>query len=287
MNSKNKYYLILLLPWILTLLIFWAYPLFHSIILSFSEYKTFSGDTNFVGFENYSLLFSDDAFISSVKNTFIFVFGTVPLTTALAIYFAIKLDNITKFKNMFRSIFFIPSITSLVVISLVFTSLYSGDGYINSLLEMIGAPFPEKGWLLSESAALYSIMAMDVWMSVGYYMILFLASLQTIPKQLFESAEIMGAGKFQQFKSITWLHLRPTLIFVLLVNTIKSFQVFIEIYVMTKGGPLGSTSTIVYYIFDKAFNKIDLIGLASASAVLLFLGLIVFSIIQSRVLKNN
>jgi len=287
MNSKNKYYLILVLPWILTLLIFWAYPLLNSIILSFSEYKTFSGETNFIGLKNYGLLFSDDAFISSVKNTFIFVFGTVPLTTALAIYFAIKLDNIKKLKNMFRSIFFIPSITSLVVVSLVFTSLYSGDGYVNSLLEMIGMPYAEKGWLLEESTALYSIMAMDVWMSVGYYMILFLASLQTIPKQLFESAEIMGAGKFQQFKSITWLHLRPTLIFVLLVNTIKSFQVFIEIYVMTKGGPLGSTSTIVYYIFDKAFNKIDLIGLASASAVLLFLMLIVFSLLQSKILKNN
>ncbi len=276
-----------LLPWILTLLIFWAYPLFHSIILSFSEYKTFSGEITFVGLSNYYSLFSDDAFVQSVQNTFVFVIGTVPTTTALAIYFAIKLDAIAKLKNLFRSIFFIPSITSLVVISLVFTNLYSGDGYINSLLDWAGLPHPERGFLQGEGTALFSIMAMDVWMSVGYYMILFLASLQTIPKQLFESAEIMGANKFHQFRSITWPHLRPTLVFVLLVNTIKSFQVFIEIYVMTRGGPLGSTSTIVYYIFDKAFNKIDLIGVASASAVLLFLILIIFSLSQSRVLKNN
>ena len=268
-------------------MIFWAYPLIYSLILSFSEYKTLSGKISFIGFENYKAILQDKIFLQALKNTAIFTFGTVPITTALALFLAVLINDIPKFKSFYKSAFFLPSVTSLVVISLVFTNLYIKDGYINSLLNMIGLPHPDKGWLLDPGTSLLSIMAMDIWIAAGYYMVLFLSGMQSISKDLYESADLFGASKTRQFFTITLPLLKPTLLFVLVINTIKSFQIFIEIYVMTKGGPLGSTTTLVYLIFDKAFNQMDQVGYASAIAYLLFILLILLSYIQSRVLKED
>lgn len=286
--SEKINILIMLSPWIITFLLFWLYPLINAGYLSLTNYNTLLNSTEYIGLDNYKKILNDEVFWIVLKNTTIFTIGTVPITTALAIILAVMLNSkLTKFQSFFRATYFMPTITSLVVISLIFTNLYSKDGYINLLLKMSGLPYPEKGWLLDTSTSLISIMIMDVWISIGYYMVLVLAGLQTIPKDYYESAKLMGASSLKQFFSITLPLLKPTLIFILVINTIKSFQVFIEIFVMTKGGPLNSTMTIVYYIFQNAFEKSDMMGYASALAFILFFVLLILSYIQIKILKEK
>jgi multiple sugar transport system permease protein len=278
----------LILPWIAVFSIFWLYPLLYAAFLSFSEYQTLSGEHTFIGLDNYIRILSDKIFLISLKNTLVFTLGTVPVTTALALFLAVLLDSkLVKFKNFFRSSFFMPSVTSMVVIALIFTNLYTQDGYINSLMKMLNLTYPERGWLMNQNTALFSIMAMDVWMATGYYMVLFLAGMQTIPKDLYESAILAGANSWQKFIKITLPLVKPTLLFVVVINTIKSFQVFIEIYVMTKGGPLNSTTTLVYHIYNNAFEKTDTMGYASAMAFILFFILMLFSFIQMKILRSK
>lgn len=276
------------MPWVITFVVFWLYPLLWAFVLSLGDYNSLTDTFSFNGFENYSNLLKDDLFLKALGNTAIFTFGTVPITTSLAILFASLLNSkIVRFKEFFRVSYFLPSVTSLVVISLIFTNLYSKDGYINLILSMIGMPSSERGWLLEPSTSLLSIMAMDVWISVGYYMILFLAGMQAIPQDLYDNARLQGANPWQVFWKITLPLLRSTLLFVVVINTIKSFQIFVEIFVMTKGGPLNSTTTLVYLVFTKAFDKTDAMGYASAIAFILFAILIVMSLIQSKILKEK
>ncbi len=291
MNRKivdNLNTTLFLLPWILIFLIFWFYPLISAAYLSLTKYYTLTDTTQFIGFKNYTDIFQDKIFWISLKNTFIFTIGTVPVTTFLAVILAVTLNSKTlKLKSFFRATYFVPTVTSLVVIALIFTNLYSKDGYINFLLNLVGIPQPKKGWLLDTDTSLLSIMIMDVWISVGYYMVLVLAGLQTISDDLYDSAKLMGASAFTQFYRITLPLLKPTLLFIFVINTIKSFQVFIEIFVMTKGGPLNSTMTFVYYIFTNAFEKSDALGYGSALAFILFFILILLSYFQIKVLKTK
>jgi len=287
-TSDKAYTLLFLTPWILTLCFFWLYPLAYSLWLSLNKYNSFTGKTIWVGLDNYLKMFSDDNFLQALGNTLFFTVGTVPITVSLAVIFAALVSaKATRFQSFFRVSYFLPSVTSLVVVALVFTNLYSGNGYINTMLEIIGLPFPGGSWLMNPDTALISIMAMDVWMAIGYYMILFIAGMQSISPDLYDAADLAGAGKIRQFFSITLPMLKSTFAFVIIVNTIKSFQVFIEVLVMTKGGPLGSTSTIVYTIYEEAFMHIGEMGYASAIAYFLFAVLIVFSIVQTRLLKSN
>lgn len=285
-NNLNSW--IFLSPWIISFLFFWLYPLIYSFILSFSEYKTLTNELTLIGFDNYIKLFYDPYFHQALLNTFIFTFGTVPITCFLALVLAVQINDIQgRFQEWLKGTLFIPSVTSLVVISLIFTNLYSGNGYINSLLNLLGMPYPEKGWLLEPSTSLISIMIMDIWLSIGYYMLIFMSYLQTIPKDLYSVAELEGLSKRGQFLKITLPLMKPALTFVVIINTIKSFQVFVEVYVMTKGGPLGSSNTLVYAIFDKAFNQFDQISYSSAIAYMLFFILIILSLIQMKLLKSE
>jgi multiple sugar transport system permease protein len=146
-------------------------------------------------------------------------------------------------------------------------------------------PYPKLGWLQDETTALPAIMLMDIWMSTGYYMILFLAAMQTIPKDYYEVAELYSASSWQKFWKITFPSIRPMLLFVIVLNSIKSFQIFVEIYVMTRGGPLHSTTTLVYLIYENAFVKIDQMGYASAIAFVVFFLLLGLSILQIRLFR--
>ena len=241
-----------------------------------------------VGFANYAAVFRDSLFWKSLGNTAIFTFGTVPVTAALALLLAVLLNSrIVRLKSFFRAAYFMPSVTSLVVISLIFINIYSRDGYVNVLLGLCGLPQSGRGFLLEPSTALAAVMAMDVWISAGYYMMLFLAGLEAIPKDLYESAHLSGASGWQQFSRITLPLLRPTLAFVVVINTIKSFQVFVEIYVMTKGGPLDSTSTVVYLIFKSALDNTESMGYAAALSFVIMAILVFFSLVQLRLLRSS
>ncbi|MBL7988504.1 MAG: sugar ABC transporter permease [Chlorobi bacterium] len=274
-------------PWLLTLGLFWLWPLLYSFYLSFTNYKTLSNEMTWVGLANYSRLLGDDVFWKAFVNTLIFVVGTIPFTTIFALLLAVLLNKNIAWKGFYRSGYFIPSVTSIVVLSLIFTNLYSHDGYINSLLNMAGLPWPKQGWLLNTGTALAAIMAMDVWIAIGYYTVLFLAALQTIPNDLYEAASLDGATQWQQFRTVTLPGLRPMLLFIIVINTIRSFQVFTEVYVMTKGGPLNATTTLVYQVYEHAFERSDMMGYASAVAYVTFLLILAVSLVQFRLLGAN
>jgi multiple sugar transport system permease protein len=278
---KPKNTILFLLPWIIILLLFWFFPLVYSFILSFTQYTVLSGRAEWVGLSNYLRLLKDPDFWTALKNTSFFVFGTIPFTTFFALVLALLVNQKIPLRGFLRAGFFVPSITSLVVISLVFIHLYAKDGYFNFLLNILNLPAPDKGFLFSEKTALLSIMFMDVWIATGYYMLLFLAALQAIPTELYEISDTFGANFFQKFRFVTLPYLRPMFLFVIVINTIKSFQIFIEVFVMTKGGPLNSTLTMVYLVYEEGLYKFNF-GYASAVAYCLLFIIMVFSILQMK-----
>lgn len=284
-NGRLKGWL-LFSPWIITFAVFWLFPLVYSFILSLTNYRLMSSDISWVGFENYIRLFSDVDFVMALRNTAIFVIGTIPFTTIIALSLAMLLNDKFRGRTFFRATYFMPTITSMVVIALIFTNLYARGGYLHLLADMIGLAPPPNGFLLSTKTALASIMAMDIWMASGYYMLLFLGGLQTIPEELYEAAKISGATRWQQFRYVTLPMLKPVMLFVVVINSIKSFQVFVEIFVMTKGGPLNSTLTAVYFVYESGLRKFDF-GYASAAAYILFVIIGIISILQFRFFKTG
>jgi multiple sugar transport system permease protein len=174
----------------------------------------------------------------------------------------------------------------MVVIALIFSNLFARGGYIHLLAQMAGLHPPENGFLLSTKTALPAIMAMDIWMASGYYMLLFLGGLQTIPTELYEAARISGASRWQRFRYITLPMLKPVTLFIIVINSIKSFQVFVEIFVMTKGGPLNATFTGVYFVYETGLRQFDF-GYASAAAYVLFAIIALASVIQFKMLKTG
>ncbi len=271
-------------PWLLTLCVFWLFPLFYSLYLSGTDYSLLRSDYTWIGFANYTNLLSDPAFQSALKNTFVFTLGTIPATQLIAIFLALLVNRQFAGRNFFRSAFFVPSVTSLVVVSLIFTHLFSQQGYVATLAAAIGIDTPPNGYLLNSGTALYAIMVMDVWMAVGYYMLLMLAGLKSIPEELYETAELAGAGAIRKFFTITLPLLRPMIAFCLVVNCIKSFQVFVEIYVMTKGKY--NTSTAVWHIYETGLTRFKF-GEASAAAYILVAIIAVFSIAQFWILRSR
>ncbi len=285
MKRQRLIALLLTSPWYVTFLLFWAFPLVFSFIISLTDYQLLSPDYAWVGFANYRALFSDPDFLHALKNTTIFVAGTIPITTIIALLMALLVHPPLKGRGFFRSGLFLPWITSLVVVALVFTNLYGRGGYVAALGQMVGLTPPENGFLYDNRTALYSIMAMDVWTSVGYYMLIFLAGLQAIPDELYEAAEVAGASRTRQFFSITLPLLRPVAVFVVVINSIKSFQVFIEIFVMTKWK--FETATMVYFLYDTGLSNAFKFGYASAAAYVLFAIIALFSLVQLILLRRR
>jgi multiple sugar transport system permease protein len=275
---------ILAAPWALILAVFWIYPFGYALILSFADLDIFAGTWTWVGLQNFHDVLTSASFWSAIWHTVIFTIGTVPATTALAILLALALNRRLVGRALFRAGFFAPTLTATVVIALVFMHLYGQGGYLYRLAEMTGLPVPDNGFLFSDSTALASVMFMDVWVSIGYYALLFLAGLQSIPADLVEDATMHGASAWQRFWAITWPYLRPTLLYAIVINLIKSFQVFTEIFVMTQGGPLGSTTTAVYHVYMMGFERFKL-GYASAAAFALLVLIAVFAVIQFRLLS--
>jgi multiple sugar transport system permease protein len=279
-GSKER--ALLLLPWIISFVLFSSYPILFSLGVSFAEYNPFgAGLTRWIGLENYRTIFSDGLFWRSFTNTILFVVGTVPPTAALSLLLAVLIDRTGRARGLLRTGYFIPSVVSLAVISLVFRYVYSRQGLLNLAMGLFGAD--GKDWLLNPRLALPSIMAMDIWASIGYYAIFYLAALQTVPQELYDAAKVDGAGKLTLFRYVTLPWIRPVIVFVLVVNTIRAFQVFVEIVIMTRGGPMGSTMTLVYYMYEKAFHRVD-IGAASAVAFVVFVLITFFAFVQVRLI---
>jgi len=270
-------------PWLFTLAAFYLFPVVYSLVLSLLNFNPLNPSaTTWAGLANYAKAFRDPVLGKAAINTLYFVAGTVPVTTVLALVLAILLNRSLPGKTFFRAGFFVPTLVSMVVLSLVFKQLYAQDGILNQALSLLG--LQGKAWLLDERTALPGIMVMDVWSAIGYYMLLFLAGLQAIPRELYEAASMDGSSKLSQVFQITLPHLRPVALVVIVVNTIRSFQVFIEVFVMTRGGPLNSTLTVVYDLYERAFYRFEM-GYASAIAYLLFAVIFIVSLIQARFLR--
>jgi multiple sugar transport system permease protein len=277
---------LLLSPWIATFLLVWFFPLLYSFALSLTNYRLLAADTHWVGWNNYIRLLDDPDFHKALVNSAIFVVGTIPATTVIALGLALLVNERFPGRAIFRAAYFLPSITAMVVIALIFANLYARDGYLYLLARMVGLTPPPGGFLLSDKTALAAIMAMDVWTASGYYMLIFLGGLQTIPDELYDAARIAGATRWQQFRYVTLPMLRPVMLFVIIINSIKSFQIFIEIFVMTKGGPLNATLTGVYFVYETGLRRFDF-GYASAAAYVIFLIIACISIIQFRFLRTG
>ncbi|MCB2229116.1 sugar ABC transporter permease [bacterium] len=286
MKSRSLTAALFASPWTVSFILFWTFPLLYSFWMGFTDYQLLSRHApQFVGFDNYRALLGDRDFIASLKNTFIFVGGTIPVTTVVSLVLALLVNREFRGRGFFRSAYFLPWVTSMVVVALIFTNLFERGGYVAMLAQMVGFEPPVNGFLYDRGTALYAIMAMDIWMAVGYYMLIFLAGLKAIPDELYEAAEIAGASSWRQFTSITLPMLRPVALFILVINSIKSFQVFVEIFVMTKGK--FDTSTVVYFIYETGLQTQFKFGYASAAAYVLFVIIGVFSILQFALMRRR
>ena len=264
--------------------LFSFYPIIYSFVLSWFDWNLLMPQKFFIGIDNFRELFSDRVFLISIANTLIYTAGVVPLQTIVALLMAILLNQQIRGRPFFRTAFYIPSITASVVTSVIFMWIYAKPGLLNYLLSFIGIAGPD--WLASTDFALSSIMMLNIWSTAGYFMVTFLAALQGIPKSLYETAAIDGAGKFKMFWNITLPMLRPAMFFVVTLGMIGCFQVFDQIYVMSSGGPANATTTMSYFIYQNAF-KYFRTGYASAGAVVLFLFILCFTLIQKRQLRTQ
>jgi multiple sugar transport system permease protein len=290
LNEQKMSYLFIVLPFSL-FFVFQLVPVAMSFMWSFTEYNVVHSP-RFVGLANYKqLFFGDPLFWKALRNTAVYVAGVVPIGVALSLLLAVAIDQKIRFKNFFKSIFFLPTVTAMVAVAVIWKWLYAGEKYglFNFFLIRLG--FQPIDWLASPAWILPSIMIMSIWAGLGYSMILFLAGLQTIPRVMYEAAEIDGAGFWHRFCYITLPLLRPMIVFVSIMSLISSFQVFEQVYIMTGGqggigGILNSALTIVAYLYDKGFVKFQM-GYASAIAYIIFAVVFIVTVLNKRFMKPN
>ncbi len=277
-----------LLPSLVIFIVFTFFPAIYSLVVSLFRWNMPMKPV-FVGIENYIYIFTDaieaPIFWRSFLNTFYFALG-VPINLIVSLLIALLLNRQLKGVGIFRTTFFLPAITSMAAVSVVWLWLFhpSQYGLFNSFLIDLGLPL--QRWLRDPVLAMPCLIAMGVWYGMGYNIIIFLAGLQSIPRTYYEAARIDGANQGSLFRHITWPLLGPTLFYVLSVGMINSLKAFTEIDVMTQGGPLNSTNTLAYYLYQNAFQFFQM-GKASAVAVLLFAMLLLLTWIQFRFIDRR
>ena len=282
-NEQTKTALVALLPSFVLFGVFTIYPIFHSLYLSFFNVSLISTKRSFVGWNNYAALIKNPTFQKAVLNTITYTLGVVPVGILLSLVIAVLLNNKLRFQGLFRTAFFTPVITSMVAVAIVWSWLLEPNcGLINSFLSKLGIAGP--GWLTDPKWALPSVILLSIWKNLGYNMVIFLAGLQDIPRDVYESADIDGATPLQKFGYITLPLLKAPMGFAAIMSVIKSMQVFGQIYVMTGGGPANSTMVMVYYLYQQAFEFYRL-GYASAVAWVLFAVILVVTLIQNRAFR--
>ena len=277
-------------PFVILFGIFLALPILAALALSFTSFGLRDLDnpigTTVVGVQNYADLPSDPKFWKSLGNTIYFVVVGVPLTLALGLVIANALSRgITRFRTVFRVGYYLPVITSIVAIAVVWRFLLNPDvGLINILLRNFGITGPN--WLASSALAMPSIIAMAVWRNLGFAMVVFVAGMQAIPAMLYEAASIDGAGRWQAFRYVTLPMLRPTILFMLVITTIGYLQLFEEPFVMTDGGPLDATLSVTMYMYQQGFEFFHQ-GYASAIAYVLFVIVAIVAFLQFKFLRSE
>lgn len=269
-------------PWLIIFTIFSLVSMAYAVYLSFTSYNLLK-PPQLWGLEGYQRVFEDELFLTkALPNTFKYVLIVVPLQTILSLALAFAMDQKIRFQRVFRTLFYLPSVTSSVVISLIFIWIFAPQGIFNQITHL------SVNWLDDPKTAFYVIMGMNIFTTSGTIMLIFLAGLQDISPTIYEAAQIDGASTFQTFLYITIPMLRPVIFFVVTVGIIGCFQVFDQIFVMTAGGPLDSTTTITYLIYKWAFRDTTIkMGQASALAVILTLIILGVTIIQRRIIEGS
>jgi ABC-type sugar transport system permease subunit len=288
-RSVKRYtipYMFIAVP-IISLVIFLFIPMVVSLWWSLNDYTGLTAPT-FTGLSNYIKLITDDKiFMRGLVNTTLFVLMGMSIGPTLGLLTALMLNQNVRFRSFFRTAYYLPVMTSLVVVSTIWVMLYNQNGLFNTILINLG--LDKVGWLSNPHVALISVAIASIWQGFGFETVVFLAALQSISRELYEAAMMDGAGSWAQFRYITLPSLKPVIIFVYIIGIIGSYQVFDQIFVMTGGmnggGPIYSTTTIVYYLFTRFMNH--KLGYASAIAYILFAILVVFSYLQMRFTREK
>jgi len=288
---KEKYAAILLAgPGVFWLTFFVVIPFISAFVLSFTNRTLIENPkigTSFVAFKNYIELLHDKEFFQALGNNFEFTILAVPIQCGLALILALLLNNKVKGIGLFRAVYFMPILIPMLVVAMTWSLLFtpSAGGFINSLLSKITfGHFEPLKWLFDAKIAMKSIVVFSVWAGVGFQTVIILSGLQTVQTVLYEAASVDGATMMQKFWHITIPELKNTLIFVLLSSTVMSFKLFTQVMVLTQGGPLGSTNTVVYMIYDTGFID-QRMGYSSTISVVFFLIVLCISLLQQKVTK--
>lgn len=271
-------------PALISLIVFMFYPIIASFVISAFDWGLLSAPT-FTGMKNYSDLFRDEIFLTALGNTLKWVVIYVPLSVVASFILALAMDMPIKGIGFFRTLFYMPVVAPLVVISLLFVWIYNEEfGVINYILSWFG--IQPVGWLTDPRISLISIALMSVWKWAGYNMLIFLSALQGIPESLYEAAELDGITPWQKLIYIKIPLVMPAIYFVLLTCVIDAFQVFTEVYIMTAGGPGYSTHTVSYYLWASAF-KYSRMGFACAMAVVMFVIIMSVTLVQDKLMNKK
>lgn len=290
MNTEGRAALLFLAPALVLLIVFFFVPVVAGLALSLTDFDLYTiGDARnlrFVGLRNYGDLLTSGIFWTAFANTMYFALVGGPLTVAVSLAAALLVNaKLTRFKPLFRTIYFAPVVTTLVAVAIVFKYLYHPRfGMLNRFLDFLGLPQPE--WLGNPRLAMFAIILLAVWKGFGYTMLIFIAGLQQIPEELYEAARLDGAGAWRQFRHVTLPMLAPTFLFVGIVVAIGQLQIFAEPYVMTRGGPLNRTVTIVMLMYEQGFKFWEM-GYAAAVAFVLFLVIGAATLLQLKLQDNR
>ncbi|RVU46034.1 carbohydrate ABC transporter permease [Rubrivivax rivuli] len=261
------------------------YPALKAIAISFTDFNLIN-PAQWVGWRNYIALWSDPFFLGALKNTLLYLVVVVPVLVVLPIFLALLVNRSIPGIRFFRAAIYLPVVTSLVISALVWKWVYEEKGLLNHFLLASGLTDDPVGFLTDPACALFSVMAVTVWSGMGYYMVIYLAGLQAIPRHLYEVAEVEGVSAWQQTLHITIPLLRPSIAVVAVMSSIGAMKVFEEVYVMTRGGPMDATKTLVFLLYESAFVEFEM-GYASAIGVVLFALTGVFSLINLRLLRQK
>jgi ABC-type sugar transport system permease subunit len=284
-SKKSIISYFLVSPYLLHLILFISFPVIFSIVLTFHKWNILS-EMQYVGFDNYIRLFQDRLFWKALVNTMTFLIIHIPLQLVIALLLAYFLDQKILFKGFFRATFFLPVVISGVVVTMVWQQLYMVDsGLINKLLVSIGLGKVE--WLTNKNIAMISIAIMATWKNVGLYVILFLVGLQSVPRRYYEAADVEGANQWQKFRYITLPAINPTIFMVTILSTIGGFNLFIEPYIMTGGGPLNSTLSAMLYIYKQAFEYYHMGYSATLGIVFAFIIMMVVAVQKYTIEKDE
>lgn len=283
LHNDGKWAWLMLAPNVIGFILFMLVPVVATFVLSFTKYDMLT-TPQFIGLQNYINMLKDPIVWEVTRNTVVYTILTVPIGMALSLLLAVTLDTKIRFRRFYRAAFFLPAITSMVVVAIVWQWIYNPDfGLLNYFLSLFGIQGPK--WLLDSSTALISLAIVGIWKNLGYNMIIFLSGLQGISNSYYEAAELDGANVFQKFFKITLPMLKPTTFFIFVMSIISSFQVFDQVMLMTKGGPGRSSSVLVHYLYQNAFQYFKL-GYACAIAYLLFFIVMMITLFNMRMEKS-